>query len=717
MIRKTTFAVLVFITSQITQAQYQYPTTPEHPVVDDYFGTKITDPYRWMEDMNNPEVQKWFKDQAEFSNAIIKKIPGRDGLFKRMKEIQALGGDDYETIKQSGENYYYTIHKKEENISKLYYRKGINGNEILLLDPDTFKKGATITRFVISPDRKKLAITLSEDGAEVCDLLIMDIESKTFLPDKLTPVWSEFNFDFTPDSKAIVYTKMSTNDSNSDDFLKNMKSLLHVIGTNPETDKILASKDNNPNLNILSEQFPETQFSDDYSYMLLEIGSTKSEILSFYAPISELNNATIKWEPLIKYEDEITSSYIIGDKLFFLTHKNAPNYKIGYTDIKKPDFNNAKIIIPETDKVLRRMQKSKNFIYYSLSDGINQDKYLINAKTLESKMIPLPKGSNGGVALDSRGNDNMMFFNNGWITPFTSYDYNATSGKLKKSEQFVSSDAYPDYSKQYAVKEIEVKSHDGIMIPLSIVYPKNIKMDGSTPCYITGYGAYGSSRTPYFIGPSLMALLEQNTVIAFPHIRGGGEKGKKWHTAGMKATKPNTWKDFIACSEYLIKEKYTSSEKIIGNGASMGGILIGRAVTERPDLFKVALIEVGCTNTLRMETTPNGPNQIPEIGSLKNEEDVKHIIEMDAQSKVKKGQKYPAILIRTGINDPRVTPWEPGKFAAVLQNYNSSENPILLHVNYANGHFSNDLDVTFGDNADMFSFALWQVGNSKFQIK
>ena len=717
MTKKITFTLLIFIASQIAQAQYKYPVTPEHPVVDDYFGIKITDSYRWLEDMKSPEVQKWFKDEADFTNSIIKKIPGRDDLFKRMKEIQTLGGDSYETIRQSGDNYYYTVNKKDESISKLYFRKGINGNDVLLLDPDKYKKGATITKFIVSPDKKKLAITLAEDGAEVCDLKIMDIESKTFLSDNLTPVWSEFNFEFTPDSKSIVYTKMATADNTSDDFLKNMKSLLHVIGTNPDTDKILASKENNPNLNLLSEQFPVLEFSDDYRYMTLDIGSTKNEILSFYAPLSELANAKINWKPLIKYDDEITGCHIIGDKLFFLSHKNAPNYKIGYTDIKNPDFNNPTILVPESNKVLRRIQKSKNFIYYTLSDGINYDKYQIDPKTLITKMVPMPKGANGGFSLNSRENDNMMFFNNGWITPYIGYDYDGLSGKLKKSEQFISSGAHPDYSKQYVVKEIEIPSHDGTMIPLSLIYPKNIKMDGSTPCYIEGYGAYGRSMTPYFIGPSLMTLLEQNTIIAITHVRGGGEKGEQWHKGGMKATKPNTWKDFIACSEYLIKEKYTSPDKLIGNGVSMGGILIGRAVTERPDLFRVALIEVGCTNAIRMETTPNGPNQIPEIGSLKNEEDTKYILEMDAQSKVKKGKKYPAMLIRTGINDPRVTPWEPGKFAAVLQNDNSSDRPILLHINYANGHFSNDLDVTFGDEADMFSFALWQVGNPKFQIK
>ncbi len=716
MIRKTAFALLVFITSQTSQAQFKYPPTPEHPVVDDYFGTKITDSYRWMEDMKNPEVLKWFKDQGDFTNSVIKKIPNRDALFNRMKEIHSLAGDDYNYIKQLGDNYYYTKKKKGESIDKLYIRKGLNGTEVLLLDPNTYKKEATITTFNISPDQKKLAVTLSQDGSEVCDLRIMDIESKTFLPENLNPVWSEFSFEFTPDSKAITYTKMSTNDSKSDDFLKHMKSLLHVIGTNPETDKILASKENNPSLNILAEQFPDIAFSDDYSYIILEIGSTKNETLAFYAPYSELKNPKINWKPLIKFEDEITDYQIIGDQLFFLSHKNAPNYKIGLTDIKNPNIDNAKIVIPESKKIVRRLQKSKNFIYYTLTDGIITDRYLMNPKTLESKTIPLPKGSSGAYALNSRENDNLLIFNNGWITPSTTYSFDGASNRLEKSKQFISSGNYPDYSKLYNVKEVEVPSHDGVMVPLSIIYPKNIKMDSSTPCYIMGYGAYGISSRPYYLGDDFMALLEQNIVIAYAHVRGGGEKGADWHKGGQKATKPNTWKDFIACSEYLINEKYTSSDKLIGNAASMGGVLIGRAITERPDLFRVAIIEVGDTNIIRSEITPNGPNQIPEIGTLKNETDTKSLLEMDAQSKVKKGEKYPAVIVHTGINDARVDSWIPGKFAAVLQNYNSSERPILLHVNYANGHFSNDLDVTYNDSADMFAFALWQVGNTKFQI-
>lgn len=262
-------------------------------------------------------------------------------------------------------------------------------------------------------------------------------------------------------------------------------------------------------------------------------------------------------------------------------------------------------------------------------------------------------------------------------------------------------------------KEVKVKGHYGVLVPLSILYLKNIKLDGSTPCYLTGYGAYGMSSQPGFI--NVMAiLLEQGCSIAFAHVRGGGEKGEEWHQAGMKTTKPNTWKDFIACAEYLIDQKYTSSKKLIGEGMSAGGILIGRAITERPDLFAVAIIEVGMTNALRSETTPNGDNQIPEIGSIKVEEDIKGLIEMDAQSKVVKGIKYPAVFIRSGMNDARVVPWMPAKFAATLQNCTNSNKPVLLYVNYGNGHFTSDIDVMYKEFVDMISFSLWQAGHPKF---
>nr|WP_315031344.1 prolyl oligopeptidase family serine peptidase [uncultured Chryseobacterium sp.] len=711
---KSIFLTSCLLLSQIGFAQYNYPKTPEKPATDDYFGTKITDSYQWLEDLKSPEVKTWFKAQSDFSHSVIDKIPNRDELYKRMKQVQEMGGDSYSYAKQIGNLYFYLKTKKNEKLSKLYTKDVSTGKETLIFDPETYKKNAQITNFNLDAKGEKLALLFSQSGGEICELRILDLKTKKMLDDILTPIWSEFNFEFTPDAQYITYTKMSTGDPNSNMLLKEMKAMLHQIGTSQEKDIVLGSREEYPELSILTEQFPEVSFTDDYQSMILRIGSTKAENPMFYAPLSSIKDKKIKWKQIIKPSDDITQIFIEGDQLFFLSHHNAPNYKIGLTSVSKPNFDNAKIIIPESNNVIKSLHNSKNYLFYSLSNGITQDKYQIDLKTLAIKKVPLPGGVNSSGSLNSRENDNIQCNNSNWLTPNTFYEYNPQDGKVTKSKHFNGDSNYPDYNALYEVKEVEVKSHDGTMVPLSIIYPKNIKMDGSTPAYITGYGGYGISSTPRFSN-RLSVLLEQGVIVAVAHVRGGGEKGENWHKDGMKAKKPNTWKDFIACSEYLVDQKYTASSKLIGNGMSMGGILIGRAITERPDLYRVAIAEVGMTNVLRSQNSANGANQIPEVGNLKNTEDIKSLIEMDAQSKVKKGVKYPAVIVRTGMNDSRITPWEPAKFAAALQNSTASGKPVLLYVNYENGHFTSDLDVVFKEYSDIFAFALWQVGHPKFQ--
>ncbi|MBV8326215.1 prolyl oligopeptidase family serine peptidase [Chryseobacterium sp.] len=700
--------------SQVTFAQYNYPKTPEVPVTDDYFGTKITDNYQWLENLKSPEVQTWFKAQADFSHHIIDQIPNRDELYQRMKQVQEMIGDDYGNAILRGNFYFYLKTKKDEKISKLYSRDISTGKETLIFDPETHQKNAQITNFNIDSKGDKIALLFSKSGREICELRILDLKTKKLLTDILTPIWSEFNFEFTPDGQYITYTKMSTGDPTSNMLLKEMKAMLHQLGTSQDKDIILGSREEYPELNILTEQFPDVSFTNDYKSIILRIGSTKSENPIFYAPISAIKDKKIKWKQVLNPSDDITQIMIYGDQLFFLSHKNTPNYKIGLTSLSNPDFDHAKTVVPESNSVIKSLHSSKNYLFYTLSNGITKDQYQLNIKTLEIKKIPLPPGVNTSTSLNSRETDNLHCYNSNWLDPVTIYDYSPETGRVVKSTYFNAENSYPDYHKLYEVKEIEVKSHDGVMVPLSIIYPKNIKMNGNTPAYITGYGGYGISSTPRFSN-RLIVLLEQGVTLAIAHVRGGGEKGENWHKDGMKAKKPNTWKDFIACSEYLIHQKYTSSSKLIGNGMSMGGVLIGRAITERPDLYAAAIAEVGMTNVLRSQNSANGANQIPEVGSLKNSGDIKHLIEMDAQSKVKKGVKYPAVIVRTGMNDSRITPWEPAKFAAALQNSTSSGKPVLLYVNYQNGHFTSDQDVVFHEYSDLFAFALWQTGHPKFQ--
>jgi prolyl oligopeptidase len=263
--------------------------------------------------------------------------------------------------------------------------------------------------------------------------------------------------------------------------------------------------------------------------------------------------------------------------------------------------------------------------------------------------------------------------------------------------------------------EVEVRGHDGTMIPLSIVYRRGIKLDGSNPTLLMGYGAYGFSQDPSF-DPRRLAWYEKGGVYAVAHVRGGGEYGQDWYQAGYKLTKPNTWKDFIACAEYLIDEKYTAPERLAGTGRSAGGILIGRVVTERPDLLAAAVSDVGCSDMLRMETTPNGVPNIPEFGSVKTEDGFKGLYEMSSYHHVMDGTKYPAVMLTTGINDPRVEPWESGKMEARLQAATASGKPVLLRVDYESGHAVGTTKKQSQElAADSWAFLLWQFGLPEFQ--
>lgn len=524
---KNVLLAMILFTCQLILAQYNYPITKEKAVVDDYFGVKITDNYRWMEDLKSPEVQDWFKKQSDYSHQVIDKIPHRDELFNRMKEVQNLGGDYFDIIEERKNIYFYTKAKKDENLTKLYSRDLSTEMEILIFDPEFLGKGTQIMNFTVDSKAEKIAILFSKAGGEICNLRILDLKTKKLLDDSIGPIWSEFPFEFTQDDKSIIYTKMSTSDPDSDMLLKDMKALIHEIGTDSKADKILASREEYPELNALTEQFPDIYFTDDYKYIVLRLSSVKAETPIFVAPYSDLKNKKIKWKQIVKASDDITSIHISGDQLFLLTHKNAPNYKIILTSLSNSNFDNAKIIVPEVkDAVIMSIHSSKNYLFYSLGNGITREKYQINLNTLAKKKIDLPTGINTTQPLNKRANDNIYCKNVNWLTPRTTYDYNHKKGVPVKSKYLNPASNYPDYGKLYSVKEIEVKSYDGVTVPLSIIYHKNMKMDSSHPAYITGYGGYGSSYEPRFIN-RLCVLLEQGVVIAVAHVRGGGEKGEE----------------------------------------------------------------------------------------------------------------------------------------------------------------------------------------------
>jgi prolyl oligopeptidase len=331
--------------------------------------------------------------------------------------------------------------------------------------------------------------------------------------------------------------------------------------------------------------------------------------------------------------------------------------------------------------------------------------------TGKTSEVKLPRSGTVSVSCPDWKTDRCLANITSWTSPLTIYDLDAQQDTFTKSI-FNTDVSYPGFENLVS-EEVEVPGHDGAMIPLSLVYKKGIELDGGNSCVLTGYGAYGMSATPRF--SILYSVATRGVVLATAHPRGGSEKGEAWYKAGYKTTKPNTWKDFISCAEYLIKKGYTSPQKLGGTGTSAGGILISRAITERPDLFAAAVCNVGCANAMRLEFTPNGPVNAPEFGTVQDPAECEALFEMDGVQHVQKGVKYPAVMGVGGWNDPRVPAWQPGKFVAALQEATASGKPVLLKANYDNGHFTEEKIVTFKNFAGQYAFLLWQTGHKDFQ--
>jgi prolyl oligopeptidase len=694
-------------------AQWIYPPTKTVDASDTYFGKTYNDPYRWLENLKDTEVEAWFKAQAELTDGLLAKIPGRDALVQEWMALDKLKPAAYSGIKYEHGRVFYKKTLGGENVGKLYFRQGWNGTEKLLFDPATYKAGVTTTiqSFLPSWDGKYVAVGFSSGGAEWSDLRVLDVERGTLLPERIYPS-SEAN-GWTKDSKSFFYDAGKVTDIKSPEIELNRTTKIHKLGTETVTDRDIFSDESNPELGITAKEWPSASIDESYpDYLIGSVGTVQNEMRLFYAPVSGLKNKKIKWDVLCKPSDNLVRGFAFhGDYVYAVTHADAPKYKVVRTSVKHPDWEHAETVIPEGADSIQSITKSRHYLLVVYSDGVvcRLVKYdLATGKTAE---IKLPASGTVNVSCPDWKTDRCLVYITSWTSPLTIYDFDAQKDTFAKSI-FNTDVSYPGFEKLVS-EEVEVPGHDGTMIPLSIIHQKGIPLDGSNSCILKGYGAYGISATPSF--SIFYSLATRGVVLGFAHVRGGSEKGEAWYKAGYKTTKPNTWKDFISCAEYLVKKGYTSPQKLACTGRSAGGILISRAITERPDLFAAAVCNVGCANAMRMEFTPNGPPNIPEFGTVKDPVECQALFEMDGVQHVQKGVKYPAVMGVGGWNDPRVAPWEPGKFVAALQGVTASGKPILMKVNYDNGHFTEEKIVTFKDTAGQFAFLLWQTGHKDFQ--
>jgi len=704
----------------VALAQTKLPPTPVRNVTEDYFGTKVTDPYRWLEKTSDPEVASWMKAQNDHTRQTLAMIPGRDKLLARIKSLDNAGAVVSGLQVWGGHYFYYKTDPGSDN-RKLYVRDTLSAPERLLVDPEKLTtadgKHFSIDYFQPSLDGKYVAYGISPGGSEDSVLHLLESSSGKALSDVIDraqfgqPIW-------LPDGKSFFMTrtqKLGPNDPPTAKYQK-LRTYRHTLGSDPEKDPQVFGYGFTPSVKVTEDDFPVLIYSPGAPKALvgLIIHGVKNEKDFYVAPFDSNPSTKTQWKKVADDSDEINNFDLHGDDLFLLSHKDASRFKVLKTSLSHPDLAKAGVVVPAGEPVIVNIVAAADGLYIQDLDGGLGKLRRLSYNGGQAESIPLPFEG----AIQSLVTNPMMpgawLEMAGWTRSPLWYSLDPKTGKTEDTHIVPPSPV--DFS-DIVSEEVKARSADGTLVPLSIVHKRGLAMDSSNPTWLEGYGAYGITIDPSF-RPTGLAFLERGGIFAVAHVRGGGEYGEDWHNGGRQLTKQHTIDDFIACAEYLIDNKYTSSAKLAGEGTSAGGITIGGAITQRPDLFAAALDRVGDSDSLRSELMPSGPANIPEFGTVKEADGFKGLYAMDAYQHVKDDTKYPAVLLTTGANDPRVAPWQAAKMTARLQAATSSGKPILLRVDYDAGHgLGSTKSQRDAELADEVAFLLWQFGVPEYQPK
>lgn len=700
------------------QKDYQnYPDIVKGTVQENYFGTIIEDDYRNIENLRDTTVIKWFKKQSLHANKYIGEYTDQKSIANQMEANFLNKPTSILKVRYTDNGFSFFL--KEDSIEKsgkLFYRKTSNSKDIELFDPTLFqselKREYTISYIQPSWDGKYVLVALSYDGVTGSNLIIIDVLKRKILPEIITNAEPEnyLGVSWLPDSSGFLYLYIPELDSDDEQYMLNSSTVLYRIGEDSNKRNIIFSSAVDSKLT--GEDLPIAKIiSKNDSYMIGYVATVDNYWSAYYAKISDLDKKTIDWKPLYSLDEKVYSDYgfFINDYFVYVSGKDANNRTISRFDLKDIENKNIRILVPEKeDQVISEMVIANNIMYYTTSKfGVEASLY--SFKNNEETKIELPHKS-GDILLFSSSNEspNLWIGISGWTIDYTRYAYVDDKFIL---DALSSNQLYPEFE-NIIVEEIQVKSHDGAQIPLSLIYQKGIKLNGLNPTFIYAYGAYGESISPFF-SPIFLNWVQNGGVFVVPHIRGGGEKGDSWHKQGMKLTKSNSWKDIIVCTQYLIDKKYTSKDKTVLYGSSAGGIASGMAIVERPDLYQVFIADVPMLNPLRSEARTDNASNYLEYGTVKDSIECLALIKMDPYVNLKRNVEYPASLIISGFNDARIDPWIPGKFVARLQEYTSSDSPVFFDVVYNSGHEGGDTnEEIIYEYSKIFAFAFWQTNHT-----
>ncbi|HVU37060.1 MAG TPA: prolyl oligopeptidase family serine peptidase [Opitutales bacterium] len=695
------------------------PALTAQPAQDTYYGTTVTDPFRNLENVKtDAQVQAWFKAQAERTRAILDRIPGRQEIYDELLKYSNSAPVRITDVSEVPGRIFYEERKAGENQFKLYTRKGWSGPEQLLFDPDTHKgpDGApvAINFYAPSPNGRYAAVGISRGGSENATIRVLETETGQDLG--LAIERARFGFvAWKDDETGFYYNQLKERPADADPTLlyQDSQIRLHLLGTELAKDPVVFGTEALHGAEIGHEKIPMLMFQyGDPRVFGLVVDGVEREIGVYVSTQAAMDAGHPDWKKVFDTDDDIIDFAVQGDDLYALTHKDAPRFKLLRTKVDAPDFARAEVVIAPGEPVLESLSHAEDGLYVTMLDGgIERIQRLAFTPGAKPEEIALPlKGSVGDLTSNTRLPGIAMHLTS-WVDVGGYYAYDPATGET--IDTHLQPRGPYDQPGDLVAEQVRVPSYDGVLVPLTIIHKKEMKLNGENPCWLEAYGSYGIVDTAYF-SPAYLPWFERGGIRAIAQVRGGGAFGEEWHLAGQKLNKPNTWKDLIACGQWLIDHHYTSTPKLGINGGSAGGITVGRAMTEAPNLFGAVVGDVGMFNPVRAETDSNGVPNISEFGSTTTPEGFKGLYEMDAYLHVHDGVKYPATLLTTGINDPRVPPWMPGKFAARLQQAGAPL--VLLRVDYEAGHgIGSTRQQVLAELADTMAFFFWQFGQPGFQ--
>ena len=712
-----------------TTSSYQFagvqvpPPLPAQNVQEVYWGKSVDDPYRFLEQVKDPAVVAWMRSQADATDTILKTLPGRQSILAALKEKDSLGGTVVSGIQRTtGNRWFYLKRLQGQSQATLVWRDGQNGEERLLVDPEALTKQTgkphAIQSFHPSPDGTLLAYGMHASGSEIGSMYVIDVASGQAV---------------VPPIDRIRFAGVSWRENNAGLFFsrlrpgyENLKSTERFADTGryyldlkqPNPDRLIFNASMYPQLKLPSfatggiAELP----GSDLAAMVVYFGVDR-RLAMYVAKMGDVLMGKAQWRVVFNQSDDVREVDFGHGYVYLRSALNAPRFKVLRLKVPELSMEKAATILPESEGVLRAMSVAKDALYVTRREGVNTSLLRlvpspVSSTNVDLQKVPLPIEGNVTV-VGSSEHEELVLAISSWTQALRRYVYEPKSGQFARLQ--LAPPVEPPQKIDIVAREVMVPSHDGVKVPVSIIMRADTVLNGQNPTILYGYGAYGTTEEPAR-SSGVIAWVERGGIYAFAHVRGGGALGSQWHEAGHKTTKFNTWKDGIAAAEWLIANGYTRASKLGIYGGSAGGVFVGRAITERPDLFAVAVPSVPVLDMVRSEQRANGVANIPEYGTVKVEAEFHALLRSSAYHAVVDGVRYPATMLMHGVNDSRVDVWQSLKFASRLAAAQKGRQAVLLRLDYDAGHGAGSgSDQGMQRTADMQAFMLWQMGEAEFQ--